>query len=80
MGVGRALIYWLEERLRRLRAQWLRLEVAVDNHPALAFYGKLGFEPVGRLRGYYSGNLDAFLMHKTLGGEEHIRNNPVGNK
>ncbi|MGB7188495.1 MAG: hypothetical protein WBD10_00020, partial [Acidobacteriaceae bacterium] len=47
---------------RETRAESLRLEVAVDNDAALAFYKTLGFVETGRIRGFYMGQLDALTM------------------
>ena len=65
-GIGRFLMDHIEARMRDAGASWLRLEVAVDNPEALSFYTGLGFEPIGRIRGYYHGNLDAVVMEKAL--------------
>ncbi len=65
-GVGRLLMEDMEARMAHTGASWLRLEVAVDNHSAQSFYAKLGFEPIGEIRGYYPGNLDALVMEKAL--------------
>ena len=65
-GVGRLLLRALEERLLASRAEWLKLEVAVDNLGAFAFYTGLGFKQTGRLRGYYPGKVDALVMQKAL--------------
>ncbi|WP_374440137.1 GNAT family N-acetyltransferase [Stella sp.] len=43
----------------------VHLEVAVDNPAALALYGRSGFAPVGRRRGYYrrrDGSVDALML------------------
>ncbi len=61
-GVGRLLMQHIEARMRKAGANWLRLEVAVNNSDALSFYAGLGFGPLGRIRGYYPGNLDAIVM------------------
>jgi ribosomal-protein-alanine N-acetyltransferase len=58
----------IEARVTDAGASLLRLEVAVDNSAALSFYAGLGFEPIGRIRGYYQGNLDAIVMEKALAG------------
>jgi [ribosomal protein S18]-alanine N-acetyltransferase len=52
-GVGRAL---LSENLRQAAnagAKAIFLEVAKDNAPALALYGRFGFVKVGERAGYY---------------------------
>lgn len=53
LGLGRRL---LAAGLAAARAQGARqafLEVAVDNHAALALYRRAGFAEIGRRRGYY---------------------------
>ena len=61
-GVGRVLMDALLDACRRARAELMRLEVAVDNDGAIAFYKLLGFEETGRIRGFYMGRLDALRM------------------
>ena len=54
------------DRLTGVGAAILRLEVAVDNIDAQAFYRRLGFSQTGRIRGFYLGRLDALVMEKSL--------------
>jgi ribosomal-protein-alanine N-acetyltransferase len=61
-GVGRALMEALLDRCREARVASVRLEVAVDNDGAIAFYRRLGFEDKGRIAGFYMGKLDALRM------------------
>ena len=61
-GVGRMLMQEVIERFREAGVARLRLEVAVDNAVAIAFYRELGFAAAGRIRGYYLGRLDALVM------------------
>ena len=42
------------------------LEVSIGNQAALALYGKLGFQPVGRRRAYYSSGEDALILKACL--------------
>jgi ribosomal-protein-alanine N-acetyltransferase len=42
------------------------LEVNATNAPAVGLYSKMGFETVGRRKGYYSDGNDAILMMKKL--------------
>jgi ribosomal-protein-alanine N-acetyltransferase len=65
-GVGRLLMDSIEAGARSAGAGLLRLEVAVDNSEALAFYANLGYVPIRHIRGYYHGTLDAIGMEKTL--------------
>lgn len=61
-GVGLMLMEALLDQCRRAEAFHLRLEVAVDNAGAIAFYRRLGFTETGRIPGYYLGRLDALTM------------------
>lgn len=61
-GAGRLLMDALIERCRERGAALLRLEVAVDNDGAIAFYKLRGFVETGRIRGFYMGRLDALTM------------------
>jgi [ribosomal protein S18]-alanine N-acetyltransferase len=66
LGLGRLLMDALLERLRSTGTVIVRLEVAVDNEAAQAFYRKLGFSETGRIRGFYMGRLDALVMEAQL--------------
>lgn len=65
-GVGRLLMGSLLNSCRESEAAVVRLEVAVDNEAAIAFYQRLGFTQTGRMRGYYMGKLDALTMRLAL--------------
>jgi ribosomal-protein-alanine N-acetyltransferase len=65
-GVGRALMEALLGFCLERQAAIMRLEVAVDNDGAIAFYKLLGFVETGRIRGFYVGGLDALRMEKDL--------------
>ena len=52
-GLASALVRAAATRLRGEGARSLFLEVATDNHAALALYRKLGFKQAGRRRSYY---------------------------
>jgi ribosomal protein S18 acetylase RimI-like enzyme len=66
-GVGSLLMAGIEMRLSQAGAEWLRLEVAVENSAAREFYFGLGFETTGRVANYYGKNLDGLIMQKPLG-------------
>lgn len=68
-GMGRLLMNALLENCREARAGSLRLEVAVDNEGAQAFYRLLGFTEIGRIPGYYLGRLDALTMRLDFGAD-----------
>lgn len=65
-GVGHLLLEETERLLRAGSATAVLLEVAVDNLAAQNFYAKHGYTRTGRIRGYYQGRIDAFVMEKQL--------------
>ena len=65
-NLGTLLMNAACERLRKLTAFMVVLEVAVNNHSALAFYDKLGFKRVKVLERYYSRDVDAIFMTMRL--------------
>jgi [ribosomal protein S18]-alanine N-acetyltransferase len=66
LGLGRMLMEAMLDRLRAADAGLVRLEVAIDNLDAQAFYRRLGFVNTGRIPGFYMGKLDALTMEKPL--------------
>ncbi len=71
-GAGTLLLQGIERELRRRGAAAVRLEVAVDNEGAQAFYRRAGYTQTGLLRGYYLGTLDALVMEKAIGAEDGV--------
>jgi len=68
-GVGRALLAGLMENAKTGGAEEMFLEVAEDNAPARALYGRAGFEEVGRRVGYYRKDdvaVDALTLRRHL--------------
>jgi ribosomal-protein-alanine N-acetyltransferase len=65
-GVGRLLMQAMLDGLVALGTDFVRLEVAVDNIAAQAFYKKFGFAATGRIHGFYLGRLDAVTMQRGL--------------
>jgi ribosomal protein S18 acetylase RimI-like enzyme len=65
-GLGRMLMDALLDRMWAIETAKVRLEVAIDNVDAQAFYRQLGFVKTGRIRGFYMGKLDALAMEKRL--------------
>jgi [ribosomal protein S18]-alanine N-acetyltransferase len=65
-GVGTLLIRSAEAALKQAGCDHVALEVAVDNHPALAFYKKHGYSVRKVLPRYYLDSLDGLLMEKKL--------------
>lgn len=64
--LGTELISAACERLRKMTAFMVVLEVAVNNHSALAFYDKHGFNRIKVLERYYNRDVDAIFMTKRL--------------
>jgi len=67
-GIGTKI---MQELIRDLRADGVRrieLRVEADNHRAISFYGKLGFEAEGTLRKYMKRELDADYVDVHLMG------------
>ena len=64
-GIAKALIDALVESLKAAGNESLTLEVRASNAPAIALYGKLGFETVGRRPNYYRNpREDAWILRK----------------
>ena len=66
-GLGSTLMRSLEERFLSENCTSVFLEVAVNNHAALAFYKAHGYSVLKTLRRYYPGGLDGLLMGKRIG-------------
>ena len=64
--LGTLLVDAACERLRKMTAFMVVLEVAANNHSALAFYDRFGFKRVKVLARYYSRDVDAIFMTKRL--------------
>lgn len=65
-GLATRLMTEAHQRLKEAGAKRVRLEASVENAPAIAFYQKLGYRALRRLKGYYLGEVDACLMVKDL--------------
>jgi ribosomal-protein-alanine N-acetyltransferase len=68
-GAGRALLEAAMAQAEARAADAVFLEVAADNVPAIALYRSLGFEQVGRRKGYYAhpdGAKDALVLRRDL--------------
>lgn len=66
LGVAGSLLRALEERALLRGKPFMRLEVAVDNQPAIALYKKMGFKQFGMYSHYYENDADALRMQKAL--------------
>jgi ribosomal-protein-alanine N-acetyltransferase len=66
-GLGTRLLATAEVWLASQGVRRVRLETAVANAPAVAFWEKMGYQTAGVLRGYYLDRDDAYRMEKELG-------------
>lgn len=66
MGIGRRMMAKAEREARLRGCDRMRLEVRMDNIPAIRFYEKLGFIDTAVLPGYYEDGAHAFVMRKEL--------------
>mgnify|MGYP000536313558 CR=1 FL=1 len=71
-GLGAVLLSSVMDRLRIAGCGALFLEVADDNHPAIALYNSAGFLAAGRRKGYYrltdGGRQDALVLRRDFAG------------
>lgn len=65
-GMGTELIAGVERELKSAGCDYVSLEVAVDNDPALRFYKKHGYSVLKVLPRYYLDSIDGLLMGKRL--------------
>ncbi len=65
-GIARKLLSHVSYDAQMLGCTSASLEVEADNEPAIALYATLGFEEVGRRRGYYGAGRDALVMRAPL--------------
>ena len=65
-GLGTLLMSSAESELKRAGCDYVSLEVAVDNDPALRFYKKHGYSVLKVLPRYYLDSIDGLLMGKRL--------------
>lgn len=78
MGIGRALLKALEAGAARQGRLFMRLEVARDNHNAIALYESMGYVSFGIYNNYYEDHQDALRMQKRIRNvEESIHYSPV---
>jgi ribosomal protein S18 acetylase RimI-like enzyme len=65
-GLGTLLMSSAERELKSAGCDYVSLEVAVDNEPALKFYKKHGYAVLKVLPRYYLDSIDGLLMGKRL--------------
>jgi ribosomal-protein-alanine N-acetyltransferase len=65
-GLGSRLLNAAEKRLIIGKCRAVRLETAVDNSSALAFYKRHQYSIVKTIPRYYSSGVDAFVLEKDL--------------
>jgi ribosomal-protein-alanine N-acetyltransferase len=65
-GMGTLLMSSVEGELKSVGCDYVSLEVAVDNEPALRFYKKHGYSVLKVLPRYYLDSIDGLLLGKKL--------------
>ena len=65
-GMGTLLMASAEAELKQACCEYILLEVAVNNDPALKFYKKHGYSVLKALPRYYMDSLDGLQMRKKL--------------
>ena len=66
MGLGRRMLKLAEREARLRGCNRMRLEVRMDNIPAIFLYERAGFVDTQLLPGYYEDGAHAFVMRKEL--------------
>jgi ribosomal-protein-alanine N-acetyltransferase len=72
-GIGKMLMIAVIDKLIKLGARYIGLEVRVSNERAIKLYERLGFKKLKRIISYYSDGEDAYYM--VLPAEEWGRRN-----
>jgi ribosomal-protein-alanine acetyltransferase len=67
MGIGGRMMARAEREARMRGCNRMRLEVRMDNIPAIRLYEGLGFRDTNVLPGYYEDGAHAFVMRKEFG-------------
>ncbi|AUH32440.1 GNAT family N-acetyltransferase [Paracoccus tegillarcae] len=65
-GIGAALTRDFSSSARKRGAAEAFLEVAANNHPAIALYQAQGWQNVGRRPGYYTPEIDGLTLRLAL--------------
>ena len=77
-GLGRRLLEVAEADAQRRGAVCAILEVRINNAPALAMYGRMGYRRIARRRRYYRQPVcDALVLLKVLDESESTNDKPV---
>lgn len=65
-GIGRGLLYWLEESALTAGITTITLELRANNYGARSFYRLLGFQEGTYIPGYYRGVETALRMSRDI--------------
>ena len=65
-GIGRRLLFWLEETALTAGTYVVGLELRAGNEAARAFYQALGYQELARIPGYYQGVEAAIRMRRDV--------------
>jgi [ribosomal protein S18]-alanine N-acetyltransferase len=65
-GVARRLMAEVEGKMRAAGARDMALHVSVENEGAMRFYEGMGYERVGRVKGFYGRGMDGWVFRKGM--------------
>jgi len=63
-GWGGRLTHWLEATAQTAGIGRVSVEARADNHNAIAFYLRLGYQHTATVAGYYEGKIDAVRLER----------------
>jgi ribosomal protein S18 acetylase RimI-like enzyme len=67
-GIGKALLYYVEQEVKKIGSKKVRLQVRQSNTKAVDFYKKNGYNVLNELPNFYDEGADAYNMEKTIDG------------
>jgi ribosomal protein S18 acetylase RimI-like enzyme len=65
-GIAQQLLQQAEQVARDRASAFIRLEVSINNQPAIELYKRMGFHTFGRIAGYYGDGSDAIRMVRAI--------------
>lgn len=70
-GIAKKLSIACENLAKKRQCSTIILEVRIDNHPAISFYQKNGYEIFGSYNKFYEDGTDALRMRKIYDTRDH---------
>lgn len=72
-GLSKQLLAAAEDAAQERRCGYMRLEVSVNNVPAISLYRYYGYQTIGTIKQYYENGEDALRMEKRLHYQGKVR-------